>query len=241
MTQLVCAPWVTIADLPASRPTLDDDTWGDLLMQASEMLYVWSGRQFSGDCASTVVLEHPPGAEQHTMPFWRYWDGPWLPPWPAWDYRGVRDEVVARLPDPPVTAISSLTIDDVEQVPDVDYIAELPAGLIWRTQFLRWPLDGTVKVSYTHGALPPIGGKRATVLLAVELGKSWAGQKCNLPRRIETIAREGINISLATSLGGWRTGIWDIDAWLDSVNPSRLSKRASAWSPDSPHARRVIT
>lgn len=235
-TRLIAAPWVTIADLPESRPAIDDDTWTDLCWQASELLYLWSGKQFPGEATSTVVLETSPGASGHSF-CWRDWDEPWVPR----GVRGIRDAVVARLPDAPVKSISQLTIDDTALTVDVDYFAELPAGLIWRTNHLAWPTDGTTRVTYTHGMAPPIGGKRAATLLALELGRSWTGAKCNLPRRIESVTREGISINLAVALQGWRTGIWDIDAWLHSVNPNMMSRRARAWSPDVTHARRTIT
>lgn len=231
-TRAICAPWVTPADLPESRPTLDDDTWSDLCWQASELLYLWSGRQYTGGCMSAVVLETPPGAR---CPEWRRWEDPWIPR----GDRGVRDQVVALLPDPPVTAITEVTVDDVALVAETDYIAELPVGKVYRVGNAVWPAGA--RISYTHGLVPPLGGQRAAVLLAIELGKSWTGNKCNLPKRIESITREGISINLAVALQGWRTGIWDIDAWLHSVNPNMMSRRASAWSPDAIHARRVRT
>lgn len=234
-TRAVCTPWATIADLPDSRPTLDDDTWSDLLWQASELLYLWSGRQYSGGCTSTVVLDRPPGS--HHAPYWRRWEDPWIP-------RGLRrdrDQVVALLPDPPVTAVTEVTISDVALVAGTDYIAELPVGKVRRVGDTPWPTDGTAQITYAHGLAPPIGGQRAAVQLALELGKSWTGGKCNLPRRIESITREGITIGMVSSLQGWRTGIWDIDAWLSSVNPHMMTRRASAWSPDAIHARRLRT
>jgi hypothetical protein len=234
-TRLLCTPWAALPDLPATKPTLDDATWDDLLWTASEMLYLWSGKQFSGDCVSTVVLETPPGAIGSAC--WRHWGNPWTLRG-QWD---TRESVVARLPGAPVTSIESVTIDDVVQVADVDYIAELPAGLIWRTQFRHWSDDGTTRITYHHGIAPPIGGKRSAVLLAIELGKSWSGEPCNLPKRLTSVTREGVTMTMATTLNGWRTGLWDVDAWLASVNPHMATRRASAWSPDVRHARRTIT
>jgi len=231
-TRLICQPWITVADLPESKPALDDDTWEDLCWQASEMLYVWSGRQYSGGCASTVVLDTPPGATGGAC---RYrWVDPWLPR----GDRGVREPVVAKLLDAPVTSIDTVQIGDIELIHGDDYDADLPVGMVWRTSRRTWPTDGTARITYRHGLVPPIGGQRAATLLALELGKSWTGAKCNLPKRIETISREGLTVNLAVALQGWRTGIWDIDAWLLSVNPHMLSRRARAWSPDVVHTRR---
>lgn len=244
-TRAVCTPWATSADLPESKPVLDDDTWSDLLWQSSELLYLWSGRQYSGGCTTTVVFDIPPGAQDRATPYWFRWGDPWVDPWmDPWIPRGlrrVRDQKVALLPDPPVTSIVDVTIDGVALVAETDYIAELPAGLVRRVGDTHWPTDGTARITYTHGIAPPLGGQRAAVLLAIELGKSWTGQKCALPKRVETITREGLSIGMATTMNGWRTGIWDIDAWIASVNPHMMSRRASAWSPDAIHARRVRT
>jgi hypothetical protein len=229
---MINAPWATLADLPESKPSLDDDTWTDLLTQASEMLYLWSGKQYSGSAESTVVLEHPPGERQpDAWPYWHYWGDPWF-------FQGcwrVRGRVVAKLPDAPVTAVTSVTRDGI----DVPYVAELPSGIVYREDGHPWHTGTTIV--YNHGIAPPIGGKRAAVQLALELGKSWTGGRCNLPSRIENITREGITIGLVSTLQGWRTGIWDIDAWLSSVNPHMFTRRASAWSPDAARIRRTTT
>jgi hypothetical protein len=240
-SRLICAPWVTVTDLPDSKPVLDDDTWSELLWQASELLYVWSGRQYSGGCTSTVVLDTPPGAQGPDL-CWFRWEVPWSVPELASGYRGVRPTVVAHLPDSPVTSIDAVTIGTTDLVADVDYVAELPAGLVRRLSTvgdLEWPV-GT-RITYTHGILPPIGGRRAAAMFAVELGKAWSGGKCELPKRVTSVTRQGLSYDLAAASSGWGTGIWEIDSWLLSVNPTHQSRRASAWSPDTMRARRTTS
>lgn len=234
-TRAVCTPWATSADLPDSKPTLDDDTWDDLLVQASELLYLWSGRQYPGGCTSTVVLDTPPGARGSATPCWRNWEDPWIPR----GDRGGRDRVVALLPDPPVTAVTEVTIDDVALIADTDYVAELPVGLVRRAGDAAWPIGA--RITYTHGLVPPIGGQRAAVQLALELGKFWATGKCKLPERVTSVTRQGLSYEMGPADAGWGTGIWSIDSWLSSVNPNRMTRRASAWSPDAIHARRART
>lgn len=227
-TRLICAPWASLADLDAwpNRPTLDDDTWEDLLWMSSEMLYLWSGKQYSGGCRSTVEFRFGRPQDVSCLPESRTRDS-------------VRQPVVARLPDAPVTGIYTVTPPTgADYVRGVDFRADYSSGLITR---LGGPwLDGTT-VTYSHGLLPPIGGMRACIALTIELGKMWTGNKCNLPKRIESITREGITIGLVSSLQGWRTGLWDIDAWLASCNPYMLPRRASAWSPDVPYGRRITS
>lgn len=233
-TRLICQPWASLADLDAwpNRPTLDDDTWEDLLWMASEMLYLWSGKQYSGGCESRVIFEFSSGCVNWldaTVP------GA-LPVLQA--QRGVRHRMVARLPDAPVTGITSVIVGNgTELTRGVDYTADYSSGLIRNLGAYGWP-NGTT-VTYNHGLLPPIGGMRACIALTIELGKMWTGGKCNLPKRVESISREGITIGLVSSLQGWRTGLWDIDAWLASSNPYMMPKRATAWSPDVPYGQRT--
>lgn len=234
-TRLICAPWASLADLDAwpNRPTLDDDTWEDLLWMSSEMLYMWSGRQYSGGCRSTVELDYSQGYID--------WCDPRSVPGPPIGRAqgGVRHPVVARLPDAPVTGIETvLAPDGTEYTRGVDFSANYASGMIRRIGGF-WT-NGT-QITYSHGLLPTIGGMRACIALTIELGKMWTGGKCNLPKRIESITREGITIGLVSSLQGWRTGLWDIDAWLASTNPHMLTKRPSAWSPDVPYGRRITT
>lgn len=240
-TRLICAPWASLADLEAlpNRPTLDDETWEDLLWQASEMLYLWSGKQYTGGCRSTVVLDVSPGGAYGDDLLWRYLEDAWAAwgywsPWGAQDGRGVGKRLVAQLPDAPITEITSVTGPDDA---DVAYTAELPSGIIRRTDGHTW--DAGTKISYSHGLLPPIGGMRAAVTLTVELGKSWTGAKCNLPKRVEQVTRQGLTYNMAPL--DWGTGIWEIDSWLRSVNPHQLMRRASAWSPDAARLRRTTT
>ncbi len=233
-TRLICQPWASLGDLSAwpKRPALDDDTWEDLLWMSSEMLYLWAGKLYSGGCESRVIFEFSSDCVN-----WLDATVPGVLP-VLQVQRGVRHQVVARLPDAPVTGISSVTAPDGEEyVRGVDYSADYASGLIKRLDGKRW-VNGTT-VTYNHGLLPPIGGMRACVALTIELGKMWAGDKCNLPKRVESISREGITIGLVSSLQGWRTGLWDIDAWLASVNPYMMPKRATAWSPDVPYGRRT--
>lgn len=231
-TRLICAPWAGIADLPDTRPTLDNDVWDDLLWQASEMLYIWSGKQFSGGCASTVVYDTPPHVQGYSDPYWYYqWAAGVYDPW---RFRCVGEKLVALLPDAPVTGITSVTDKDGNPV---DYIAELPAGTVYRRDGHGWERGTTI--SYTHGIAPPVGGKLAAITLALELGKSRTGAKCNLPKRIENVTRQGLTVSMASV--DWGTGIWEIDSWLRSVNPRQMTRRASAWSPDAPRLRRITS
>ena len=172
-TRLICRPWVVVEDLPSSRPSLDDDTWLDLAWQASEQLYTWSGRQYSGGCASTVVLDASRGS---APPCWRYEADPWV----SRGDRGIRAQVVALLPDSPVTSVDTVTIDGADLVAEVDYVAELPAGLVTRTgglsqivlglgPFLLLERLACLQTPLPDQALATVGGLRIVGNVSLEL------------------------------------------------------------------------
>lgn len=239
-TRLLHGPWVTVDDLPADRPTLDAGVWEDLCWRASELLYQLSGRQWATEAEATVVLEQPrAGRGGNCWPVWRptggYPDG--LRP-----ARQVGEgHVVVALPDPPCTSVEGVTIGGD---PFTAWTAWLPVGHLERTDGRAWPLDGTVAVRFRHGLAPPSGGVAAAAELALEMGAQTVDQKCRLPGRTTSVQREGVTIAVVTDdelYRQQRTGLPNVDRWLMEVNPHRLARRATAWSPDRPRTRRVST
>lgn len=238
-TRLLCAPWIVPDDLPATRPALDDAQWTELCWQATEQLYLLSGRQYAGECTSTVLLDAPPRDGGDCWPVWRPVAG-----WPitTTPVRPVREGyVVVSLPDPPVTSVDEVVIGS----DPVAYQVQLPAGLVWLDDGRPWPTDGTAALTYRHGIAPPTGGVQSAITLAMELGKARTDPgNCKLPKRITNLQREGVTVSLLDAgehLDEWRTGLLDVDGWLRSVNPHKISRRASAWSPDRPRTRKVTS
>jgi hypothetical protein len=243
-TKLICGPWADLTDLPTPRPDIPDAQFEALLWMASELLWAMSGRQFSGGCESTVTLrEDPVGGWCWADPAWPvgatgydWWPvrGPW---------RGGSGRRVVALPDPPVTAISSVEIDGTALAAD-DWYAELPGGLLRRNGGRLWPVDGSLAITYSHGIAPPIGGRQSAVTLAVELARAITNDPaCKLPQRLQTVSREGVTVGFQDSfesLDKGRTGIWSIDAWLVSVNPAGISRRARVWTPELARARRTL-
>lgn len=113
-----------------------------------------------------------------------------------------------------------------------------------RTNGERWPTcqnlnadvteDDTFQVSYTRGVPVPVGGQRATGLLACEFARAYAGDDdCQLPKRLQSITRQGVTVAVLDSfddMGRGQTGIWAIDAWVASVTKS--PRRSTVRSPD---------
>lgn len=243
VTRLICAPWAGVNDLPTKRPDLDDDVWDDLLWQASETLYSFTARQFSGGCESYAVLDDDePGASARRLPVDPVASSGWAgtPGRRPGGGAALRGRLVVGLPGPYVTEVLAVLRDGVE----IDgYRTRLPAGRVWPTNGRPWPGDGSVAFRYRHGRPPPIGGRNSVVTLALEYAKAMSGGRCNLPRRVESIAREGVTISMLNSfqmIGEGRTGVYEIDLWLREVNPQGLTALPSVWSPDVRRARRSV-
>jgi len=115
-------------------------------------------------------------------------------------------------------------------------------GGAWPTcQDMSEPADGpnAFSIDYLHGIEVPVGGQLAAGALACELAKAATGDtSCQLPRRIQTIARQGLTTSFLDSmddLDEGRTGIWLVDSWVASVTNS--PQRGRVYSVDIPRPR----
>jgi len=159
----------------------------------------------------------------------------------------------------PVNTISEVLIDGVV-IPDDEYrldnnrvlVRTLPTASSTPTQRYGWPVcqrddlpatqPGTFQVSFTYGRVPPAGGVQAAKVLAQQIALAAVGQTNRLPSRVTTVVRQGITaVALDTQdlvkLG--RTGLFEVDLWVKTVNPSALVRRAQAWSPDLGRPRRM--
>jgi len=105
---------------------------------------------------------------------------------------------------------------------------------------------GTYSVRYTWGADVPAIGRMAAAQLARELWKATpeGGGVCQLPTRVTRVVRQGITmeklVPTADLLRSGTTGLQLVDAFLATVNPSKMKRRSLVWSPDiEPLAREV--
>ncbi len=146
-----------------------------------------------------------------------------------------------RLP-PVVHSVVEVRLDGVILEPEVDYV--LVSGELRRIGG-AWPLcqnmtlpadmEGTFEVIYEQGEAVPSGGNLAAGVLACELAKACAGQKCQLPARVTEIVREGITMTLLDPLeflDDGLTGLPFVDRWITSVNPRHLHSPSGVFSPD---------
>lgn len=151
-----------------------------------------------------------------------------------------------------IVEISAVLVDGAALPPTGAYRVD-NGSLLVRTDGEPWPMcqdmtlpptePNTFQVDYIAGAEVPIGGQIAAGALACELAKAaTSDSSCQLPRRIQTVARQGVTVSFLDSmddLDKGRTGIWIIDSWVASVTNPPVPSRV--YSVDLPRPRNRVT
>lgn len=101
---------------------------------------------------------------------------------------------------------------------------------------------GTWSVTYTVGLEVTSAANLAAGQYACELARALTGDpNCRLPRNVQSVARQGIDIAFADPFAlaeAGLTGLPSVDLWLRAVNPAHLAERPYVWSPDLSRARR---
>jgi hypothetical protein len=149
---------------------------------------------------------------------------------------------------PPVGRIDWVSVDG-QVVPPENYRVD-GNRLVWTGGgSCPWPscqdmaanLDqpGTFGVSYLNAHTPDALAAAAAGVLAIEFAKACTGSKCRLPATVTAVSRQGVNFDLAaSSFANGRTGIREVDAWIELwCPPGSPSRQASVWWPNSRHGR----
>lgn len=94
---------------------------------------------------------------------------------------------------------------------------------------------GTFSVTYMFGVAPPASGLLAVRKLAEMLALPQLGDSLHYPTRVTSVARQGVTAAITDVMdlvmkGG--TGIYEVEVFLNSVNPNRNARQAAVWSPD---------
>lgn len=236
----MAAAWITKNDLEDSTNV----EAGEAAAAASLIMYQLSGRKYNGSFEVTEFYERPADCTGFNM---------------NRVLQAARDRYSGaggcfahrrgrlRLRRTPVTAVAQLIVGfETErrivspteyQVVDYTYLRpKLGAS---------WTPCSNVEVKYTGGAPVPESGLRAARLLGNELLKARCGDtSCMLPDRVTSISRQGVSITVLDAqdfLKEGRTGIYEVDLFLKSVNPDNARKRARVFTPDLPRAGRVTS
>lgn len=126
--------------------------------------------------------------------------------------------------------------------------------LLVRTDGGRWPRcndltradseAGTWSVSARFGEVPPEGAALAMGELACEIAKAADGQDCRLPAGVQQLVRQGVTISypdVGELFAKGRTGLYLVDMFVATWNPSGLRSRSRVYRVDQPTVRRAGT
>ena len=227
-------PWVT----PDQLEGLDADAvdLSSVCAVATELLYLLSGSQFGV-------------REKVARPIWSN---------NCWSIDRLAENVRTGIPNTaegrslalpgPVRAIEAVKIDGLVLDPSEDTLLDrrylVRVGGFWpMNQDLSLPDTalGTFSVAFVWGKDVPAGGRAAAKAFAKQLGLYMAGKKCNLSDRLSTVTRQGttrtyLDPSEFTRLS--RTGLYLVDTWLATVNPSGARRRPRVFSPDDPRKAR---
>jgi hypothetical protein len=236
-----CSWVVDRSCLPNSEAPLDIQRQTDAENLAVQVLWSLSGRQF-GVCPVIVrPCRQPCGGLWGLTPYSA--GGALMVVWDGANYRNllcgcgpkcswVSPNVVhlSSTVGLPVQEIIEVVIEGVVLDPE-EYRREgdllYRVGADWPVQDLTQPLDepGTWSVTYTRGIPPPAGTANLVGLLAKEFLAACSGGRCRLPRRVQSVTRQGVTYDMVDPTDIYatgKTGIPEVDLWLSAVNPHRV-------------------
>jgi len=234
-----CSEWATEADLcsPCDDYAFDADTLAEALDVASSVLYKLSGRQFAGQCRETVLVGDPCVCPVSAPIVRRNLQ------------RGrstcTHDRMTLR--GYPIREIHSVAVDGVKLVQGTDFRVEDFRDLV-RLGGESWAAE--VEVDYSFGQEPPPEGVHAAAVLACEIAlacnpeSAAGGAKCRLPKRVQSVTRQGVSLAFVDPfdfLDKGKTGVLEVDLFLQAVNPGGNASRPAVYSPDLPSRGRRIT
>lgn len=88
-------------------------------------------------------------------------------------------------------------------------------------------------IRYFQGKCPPVSAQSVTALLAKEMALTICEGHC-IPPHVRRIDLQGMEMRFAPReklFENGFTGIWQVDTWLQSVNPAKLQRRGSLRQP----------
>lgn len=258
LTSMV-APWISAGEICAPCVGFPLDVLNDAIAVATDILFVLSGRQFPGRISTTV---RPCALNVCGDKF--AWD-----PQFVLDLSGIcghrHDCGCSSIPQIelskqwPLISIESVKVDG-ETLPSSKYRIDDQRWLVRLPDpdgtNPGWPLcqrldlpsteKGTWEVAYTFGRDPPAMGRRAVAELACQLALACSPDlsgTCRLPSRVTSVVRQGLSMTILDPfdfLDKGLTGLYTVDLFLRTVNPSGLRDFASVHSPDiGPRVRKT--
>ena len=234
-----CQTWIDTLPCSGSGGSSDDV----YLAAASQLLWNWSGRQFSGSCD---LVGRPCGSGgcwpvSVAAQRWRWGGEHWADESSTFLCGCV---AVSQVPlsGYPVTDVSEVTIDgdvidpDTYRLDDDHLLTRLDGW--WPTcQNLRANVDefGSFVVRYAAGIDPPAPGALACGELACWLVAMYpgVGDDCSPTTTVKAMTRQDVNYQFsdtATLPAARRLPM--VAEFLDTYNPRHLPRRGAVYSPD---------
>lgn len=223
------ASWLTPDDLPPDRPTLPGteaqqaERWQQIIAGASSALFALSGARWAGERTLTVEVWGPGGVCADPC----------------------RPRAV-RLPHRDARQLTAVTTAGGAELPVGDYLIERGgylAALPGRAARLP-TAHSSLLLTYVAGRNPPPEAVAQATALAVELGRAVVDPDGTaLPDNVTSIQRQGVTMTYQSAqaiVAAGSTGLYAVDLWVATVNPSRLRRRPRSWSPDTDTRHRVI-
>lgn len=147
----------------------------------------------------------------------------------------------------PVNAITEILVDGAV-LAGAEY--RLDGDMLVRLGHESWPMQqdlalpttdvGTWSVRYQQGIPVPTVIQNAAGVYACEVAKACAGGTCQLPSRVTSISRQGVDVQLLSTedyLDKGLTGFEQVDQVIRAVNPGGLRARPRVLSLDLPTMR----
>jgi len=217
--------WISPSDTIEPTGMFTDEA----VQTASLVLYKLTGEKYPGISTSTdaitstgytntMTTPHVIGGQMHNLP--RATMG------------GQRE---LNLRQKPVLAVESVYVNGVLLDPS-QYSLRNNAYIV-RTAPYQWILSPTseIIVTYKHGARPPVAGRAAATRLANEIILWYNGDnRCALPERITSVARQGVSYTILDAqdfIGQGKTGIYAVDSFIAAVNPDKQRKKPAIFHP----------
>lgn len=246
----LCAPWTPI--FTCSLPTGAGTVSGTALQAASETLYALSGRQF-GLC--TVTLR-PCRSDcfQEVLPLPRpeLIGGQWFN---VACGAGCGDNcgctsISEVILVGQISAVTAVKVDGVTLTKDVDYRLDDLRRLV-RLGGHSWPRCnelnladtqvGTWSVTVQTGVDVPALGELAVGVLTIEFAKAMlCDNTCQLPKPVQSLARQGVNITFLDPnqvFQEGRTGLYLPDLFITTFNPRGRRQRSRVFNLDASRPR----
>ena len=138
--------------------------------------------------------------------------------------------------------VDGVTLDPSEYMLQGSYLVRA-GGEEWPgSQNLSLPLGqpNTWAVSYVVGLAPPPALLNAAGIFACELAKGRTGGSCQLPARVQSVTRQGVEIQYVDTndyLEKGLTGLDSVDMVIRALNPYGLPAPLRVMSPDMPQFR----